>query len=77
MAAIYWILGSRFRLSCQMAVVPKTGTPESTNPIYSHALFNIGLGAVVVGVIAILLIPSIKKLWGDNSKNEPRSLSAV
>lgn len=45
-----------------MAVVPSTGEPLETNPIFAHALLKIGLGTIVVGIIAIILTPFIKRL---------------
>lgn len=45
-----------------MAVVPSSGTLAQTNPIFSRALLEIGLGTLVCGVVAIILIPFIKRL---------------
>lgn len=45
-----------------LAIVPKTGTAASTNPIYAQAFWEIGLAGMVVGVIAFALVPYIKGL---------------
>lgn len=45
-----------------MAVVPASGTPLTTNPIFASAITKIGLGTVIAGIVAALLIPKIKKL---------------
>lgn len=46
----------------RFAIVPKTGTPFNTNPIYSHAFYQIGAIAVICGLVTVALIPLIKHL---------------
>ncbi|MDF2691134.1 MAG: hypothetical protein K0S29_989 [Gammaproteobacteria bacterium] len=45
-----------------LAVTPDSGTPVQTNPIFAASLLKIGLGTVIIGVIAACLVPFIKKL---------------
>ncbi len=45
-----------------MAVTPQDGLPQATNPIFLEALLKSGCGALIAGIIALFLVPFIKKL---------------
>lgn len=45
-----------------LAVVPSSGLPQETNPIFMATLCKIGLGTFVVGLIMCALVPKIRPL---------------
>lgn len=50
----------------ELAVVPETGLPQATNPVFMHALLKIGLGTFVIGLIMFCLVSKIKRLLEKN-----------
>lgn len=53
-----------------LAVVPQKGLPTETNHVYKHVFTEIGLMTISVGLVAILLIPLIKRLISDSTEQQ-------
>lgn len=48
-----------------MVAQPEGSTALSSNPVYSTLFIQLGLGSVAVGVLLVLLIPTLRKLIGS------------
>jgi POT family proton-dependent oligopeptide transporter len=46
---------------------PSAGTAVTTNPVYSRLFTELGCGSLVVGVMLVILIPSLRKLIKDEA----------
>ena len=53
-----------------MVAQPEGSTPISSNPAYSTLFIQLGLGSVAVGVLLVLLIPTLRRLIGT-PENKP------
>ena len=49
---------------------PSEGSAVTTNPVYSKLFIELGCGSLVVGVLLVLLIPSLRKLITDKAEEE-------
>ncbi len=49
-----------------LAVVPQSGLPQTTNPVFLQALLKIGLGTFVIGLLMCCLISKIRPLIQKN-----------
>ncbi len=50
-----------------MVPEPTEGTPLTTNPVYSTLFAELGAGSLLVGVVLVLLVPSLRKLITDQA----------
>ncbi len=54
---------------------PKGTTAVATNPEYAQLFGALGLGALVVGVALIVLIPFLRKLITDKAEVPPEDMA--
>lgn len=54
-----------------MVPEPSEGSAVTTNPVYSKLFVELGCGSIVVGVVLVLLIPSLRKLITDGEPAAP------
>lgn len=58
-----------------MVPEPSEGSAVTTNPVYAKLFVELGSGSIVVGLVLVILIPSLRKLITDGEQAPPEAVT--
>lgn len=60
-----------------MVPEPSEGSAVTTNPVYAKLFVELGSGSIVVGLVLVILIPSLRKLITDGEQAPPDAVTTT